>query len=47
VADDLIDGVEVVEGEKHEATDDEVDDGSSESNFSLIDEPDITGDAST
>jgi hypothetical protein len=45
MADDFVHGVEVVEGEQQQAGDHEVDDGSADADFSLVDDPDIAGDA--
>jgi hypothetical protein len=45
VADDLVHGVEVIEGQQQQAGDDDVDDGSAHSDLGLVDDPDIAGDA--
>ena len=46
VSDDLIDSVEVIKGEEHDSSHNEVNNWSCESDFCLVDDPNIAGDAS-
>ena len=47
MSDNFVDSVEVIEGEQHDSGNHEVNDGSCSANFSLVDDPNIAGDAAS